>query len=173
MLRCGGNISLLLSHPQIVPQNRVMTRYQAIITQLVFDHALRIRVKGEVVEPVSTEVIVNPSSDDATSQGDTISNEPSPSSVGDDGGGSATGTVASSSTRGKMAPETSRKGTRVDKSKGSNMTGKINNLVTSDLSSLQGGQTFMTLSMQPLPPAFGVTDNLSVFQYCIFPCRSL
>ena len=87
-------------------QTGVLARVEAIITSLVFDHALRIRLKSETIESNST----------------------------------ADGAPA-------VEPKTSN----------ANFVGKINNLVTSDLANISGGNDFLRLRM-PSPHALSNKD---------------
>ena len=147
---CGGELTTL--------QTRVSVRVQAIITELVFEHALRIRMKAETNDPVETNeggenaVVATP---DTTSQIE--GNRQDKSSEGSQAGASApvnsatsgSGTAspspsASATDKGKSkaAPENTSKTAAeetkpvTDKKKAKNLVGRINNLVTSDLSNL-------------------------------------
>ena len=127
---------------------------QAIITQLVFDHALRIRVKSETESaPASRATTVAPTPDNAsTAEGsEAVSREGTDETLipGDDE--ADTRSVAGSTTSGSTAKGKSPAGKSTDSAsskkeekksddaKNTNLVGKINNLVTSDLSSLQNG----------------------------------
>lgn len=118
-----------------ISQTRVFVQSQGILTQLIFDHALRIRVKSETEDQVPAEgdksALVTPPSGASSS-----TSEP-PSSTA-----SAKGKSPAKST----TPSESKAEKKLDP-KGKNLTGKINNLVTSDLNMLQVGQLFLLLSM--------------------------
>lgn len=123
-------------------QTTILVQTQAIITQLVFDHSLRIRVKSEAEEssqPDSASVSP-PSTGDATLVGDSGSEDATTDNA-------AQSTTKDLSAKGKSkSPDFVKSKTSPDPSK-KNMVGKINNLVTSDLSTLQPGQAFMMMSM--------------------------
>ena len=127
-------------------------RTEAIITSLVFDHALRIRLKAEVAEKTIAEEAVG------TDAGGSRSNTP------DNGGGDVADdetetetahsrTTTGTSTATTVAPEqqagaksgkdgkkrsdaSTEDAAKEEKQKGKNLVGKINNLVTSDLDNI-------------------------------------
>ncbi|CCM00579.1 uncharacterized protein FIBRA_02614 [Fibroporia radiculosa] len=125
-----------------------ITRAKAVITQLVFDHALRIRVKAEVEENGSnsaSEAVVSESASmvipatfqetaETTSE-DTIIQE-------------SASTTDNSSLGKQRAPETNlvndskQKSGPADVKQGANLLGKINNLVTSDMANISLGRDF-------------------------------
>ena len=135
-------------------QTRVSVRIQAIITELIFEHALRIRMKAEISDPVVTnkhgENVAVATSDTASqvgaeSQGegsqagdpvDSVSSSsgsdaaPTPAPVTDKGKDKAPSKVSSKNAAEQTKPA-------VDKKKEKNLVGRINNLVTSDLSNLE------------------------------------
>ncbi|KAH9918376.1 P-loop containing nucleoside triphosphate hydrolase protein [Epithele typhae] len=109
---------------------RVTVRLQAIVTELVFDHALRIRMKAET-------------SDDVSAKGDPTTTD----TPGNQSGESSTASAGSLSSRsqdtvkdkgkGKEEPakkEMPKKG-KGKKGKDKNLVGRINNLVSSDMAS--------------------------------------
>ncbi|KAJ7596700.1 hypothetical protein C8J56DRAFT_294246 [Mycena floridula] len=119
---------------------RTLVRAEAILTQLVFEHSLRIRVKAETadgpkggsasssapVTPDSTSVIEQEGSNNTADTETLHSTE-------------ATVTVSSSSTvKGKPKD----KDTEESKA-GSNLVGKINNLVTTDLGNIIEARDFL------------------------------
>lgn len=103
-----------------------MVHYQAIITQLIFDHSLRIRMKSEVEGSLIGDTAAETTP--TTSPNDVTESE---------------GNVSEGDTIGGKTP--------IVQKKGKNMVGKINNLVTSDLNTLQSGQAFMQLCMTSEP----------------------
>jgi hypothetical protein len=126
----------------------------AIITQLVFEHALRIRVKAETSSAGTTPA--------ATPQGRSESTTPDSASIRDAPFISeSSGTVdeesepstASSSIKGTPTEETptttSSGGDREEPGQSKNLVGKMNNLVTSDLENIVDGRDFVLLSSSP------------------------
>ncbi len=135
-----------------------MVRAQGIITQLIFDHALRIRVKADVDSPSgSARSTAAPTPDSAS----IIESPSGPSSEGASPDDSADETVAGE--QGSPAPKDKkrkRSGTTVSESsvssnttavekpaeestKGGNLAGKLNNLITTDLNNIVEGRDFL------------------------------
>lgn len=117
----------------------VFTECQAIMTQLIFEHALRMRVKAEVSDenpvtepPESTTAAVTP--DNASMA------EP-------EEGTTSTTTADNVTTDSTTKPKANKPEVDEEKKadKKRNLVGKLNNLVTSDLDSLNGGQMFVML----------------------------
>ena len=129
-----------------------MVQVQAIITQLVFDHALKIRVKTEVASstPASSAV----TTPDTASLAESVE------------GGSAseteteTQTAVSETTTPKHKRTSSESGesstTKASEkapdadAKSGNLVGKLNNLVTTDLNNLVDGRDFLFLGKPTL-----------------------
>ena len=136
-----------------------MVHYQAIITQLIFDHSLRIRMKSEVegslIGDTAAETTPTTSPNDVTESEGNVSEGDAATSVECGDGQSTSTETASVSAKGKAsiksASETIGGKTPIVQKKGKNMVGKINNLVTSDLNTLQSGQAFMQLCMTSEP----------------------
>ncbi|TFK79744.1 P-loop containing nucleoside triphosphate hydrolase protein [Polyporus arcularius HHB13444] len=147
---------------------RVTVRIQAIVTELVFEHALRVRMKAETSETVEVPksgentVVATP---DSASQAGTEGDSGSGSESGDADAETATSAshTASSSTATVVAPtsasikgkgkvasvaEISQKTETPEppRSKGKNLVGRINNLVSSDLSSLENISMYIVFS---------------------------
>ncbi|KAF7797042.1 hypothetical protein EIP86_008234 [Pleurotus ostreatoroseus] len=150
-----------------------LVRVESIITSLVFDHALRIRLKAEVSEDKDKDKPAG--ADDASSVGAGSStkgtNSPDTGSLtgaeseGSDDNATAhsrSTTAASTSTvatvvapapQGKDKAADVKKGDKKEEDKkedekdkkGSNLVGKINNLVTSDLEHITEGRDFLFL----------------------------
>lgn len=122
-----------------MPQLRTIVRAQGVLTQLIFDHALRIRVQGDVKE-------------DSLTQESPASEHPSPEGSSNARGGSSSDvdeeTVASSTSFDAKADDQSSETPKQEsKPNTANLAGRLNNLVTSDMSNVHGGQGFMLLSM--------------------------
>ncbi len=141
-------------------QTGSLVRVEAIITSLVFDHALRIRLKAEVSDTQIAAVVPEtpPNAPGSSTKG--LNTPDSRSTAGD----SATiQTAATSSTATTVAsppsardtgkapdtkkPEASTPKGKDDKGKGANLVGKIMNLVTSDLSNIINGRHFLFVGM--------------------------
>lgn len=155
---CGGKTASLV-------------RVEAIVTSLVFDHALRIRHKaetqsghaGDLVKPYefasgSEDNDNEDINNNGTSIDDAGDSDESTAVDTSQGARSRSDTVASGSTSTPNAPNVSAKlkddaQRKSDKagaspaSKGDNLAGKINNLVTSDLDNITNGRDFLFLGM--------------------------
>ncbi|KAH8997804.1 hypothetical protein EDB86DRAFT_2828663 [Lactarius hatsudake] len=133
-----------------------LVRVTAIVTQLVFEHALRIRVKAEA----SSSPAATP---DATPEVRSEATTPDSGSVieinivSEEAGGnseetrSEQSTIAGSSIKGKQKEEApgSDSGRESDDEPGdsSNLVGKMNNLVSADLENIIDGRDFLLLSL--------------------------
>ena len=138
-----------------------MVSAQAILTQLVFDHALRIRMKAETSDPQSgSDASTAVATPDSASVADA---QPDDETVRDDND-SANSKFPK---KGKQAadasipkPVTNARPIAIEKrkaDKGGNLVGKINNLVTSDLQNLISGVDFLVLGKYQMQ--YGHTDN--------------
>lgn len=126
---------------------RVWLQTQAIITQLVFDHALRSRVKFEADEPAGeTSGSINTPENDSTVRGDTESEE---TNTGD-ATQTTTGTSTEADSDSKGKSQLNKPVVEADNSDKKNMVGKINNLVTSDLGNLHAGLDYSALGMRTM-----------------------
>ncbi|KAF9229723.1 P-loop containing nucleoside triphosphate hydrolase protein [Gyrodon lividus] len=126
---------------------RTIVRTECIITQLLFEHALRIRMKAEVPDTVkSTESTVSTPDSASIAESSTVA-EGSPESSVDDAQSSSTSTLNSSTTKGKQKGKDKANDAeaQVKKSTSSadNLVGKINNLVTTDLGNITDGRDFL------------------------------
>lgn len=133
-------------------------RTEGIITQLVFNHALRIRMKAELPESTGTESRASstaaPSPDNAS-----ISEQPIAAEASESSNGSGDETLAHSSSASiKSGTESKGKKKAKDISEDNsvapvapkersadNLVGKINNLVTTDLNNITDGRDFLLL----------------------------
>ncbi|KAJ6603499.1 P-loop containing nucleoside triphosphate hydrolase protein [Mycena vulgaris] len=141
---------------------RTLVRTEAIITQLVFAHSLRIRVKAETTATEDSPAIDRPPSTvpagsdvDSTDITVTPENGESSSRSVDD-----STTVQASSSSGKQTPEPAKKDQpkkeEAKKTEGS-LVGKINNLVTTDLGNITDSRDFLHLLISiPLQLALGI-----------------
>ncbi|KAI0258771.1 hypothetical protein BC834DRAFT_974833 [Gloeopeniophorella convolvens] len=134
---------------------RNLVRIEGILTQLIFEHSLRVRVKAETQQSSSSSPPL--SAEGATLDAVSEANSPTTdetSTVAEgasDGNGDEAASVQSSSSKGKQKaePEDTKAveapGTAVESKKGSNFAGKINNLVSADLGNITGGRDFLFL----------------------------
>ncbi|KAG6891401.1 hypothetical protein C0992_007625 [Termitomyces sp. T32_za158] len=164
---------------------RTLVRAEGIITQLIFEHSLRIRVKAET-EASSPSTSSAPSTP-ITSDTDSIAISPSPHD--DDGvnshleGLTGSGEVETldsrdntiraspSSTKSSSSSKMQGKDTALDggsKHEGSssaeNLVGKINNLVTTDMNNITEARDFLlTIIMKQELSASKVFSSMAVF----------
>ncbi|TCD60867.1 hypothetical protein EIP91_009386 [Steccherinum ochraceum] len=126
-------------------QTKTTAQTQAILTQLVFDHALRMRVKAnapEVPPPSEPEVAGSSTADNQSSNNGSPAEQPTVSAGSSSSASSATKVqvdVAKSQTKDVKPEQKSSKGA------GQDLVGRLNNLVTADLATLQAGQQFPLL----------------------------
>ncbi|KAF7797051.1 hypothetical protein EIP86_008243 [Pleurotus ostreatoroseus] len=106
-------------------------RIESIVTSLVFDHALRLRVKAETSDP-------NPTTDDSSAPA-SVTVEPGVAIVPPT---NEPGTVSGDADLAlvKDAEQTPKPANR---SGSENLSGKLNNLVTSDLDNITAGRDFL------------------------------
>lgn len=123
-------------------------RVSAIVTQLVFEHALRIRVKAGTSTSPGTTPAVTPEvrSNAATPDNISIADNNLSETVG--GSGEENGqSTASPSVKGKQTDAFSPSMTGGDDSedpgKSGNLVGKMNNLVSTDLENIIEGRDFL------------------------------
>ncbi|KAG8908974.1 hypothetical protein FRB99_000077 [Tulasnella sp. 403] len=137
---------------------RLVVRTEGLITQLIFEHSLRIRMKDDLPTPgtstvtsVATTPRMGPQESpeeggEAYGSEDTLQEGRSERGKGKDAS-TATDTAASTSTAAASAIPTS--GAAPDKKDegghGANLVGKINNLVSTDLGNLVDGRDFLFL----------------------------
>lgn len=134
-----------------------LVRTEGIITQLVFEHALRIRVKAQTDSELSSSVpsTAVPTPDTASIAESTVSEDQTVSStvIGAESSTAGSETVRASnssvSSKGKGKKQTGKDlktpEAPVSRSSTDNLVGKLNNLVTSDLSNIVEGRDFMLL----------------------------
>ncbi|EKM60769.1 uncharacterized protein PHACADRAFT_246884 [Phanerochaete carnosa HHB-10118-sp] len=127
---------------------RLLVQTQAIITQLVFDHALRIRVKADTAS-------TTPTSSAATTPDTASIAESAPSEGGDESEAETTTAVSEGTARASKhkratseggestSTKVSEKASESGGAKGGNLVGKLNNLVTTDLNYIVDGRDFL------------------------------
>ena len=147
-------------------------RIQAIVTELVFEHALRIRMKAETndaaVDTSKSDENTAAPTPDAASQagadgdGESAAGSQAAANAPADSAASSSDTATTSSAakgKGKAPAEDAAKKPAEpkkpaeDKKKGKNLVGKINNLVTSDLSNLEPIGMLVTVARTFAPPS--------------------
>ncbi|KAI0291829.1 hypothetical protein BC826DRAFT_1105763 [Russula brevipes] len=153
-----------------------LVRITAIVTQLVFEHALRIRVKAETSSsPRSTPAVTPETRSEATTPdnlsivGDTTASETEGAS-----GDENVPPTTPSSIKGKQkdSPATPAPGDDSEDlgmSMSSNLVGKMNNLVSTDLENLVDGRDFLLITLHlPLQLALCVWFLYSILGWSAF-----
>ncbi|KAH9945600.1 hypothetical protein B0H21DRAFT_822934 [Amylocystis lapponica] len=181
LLLLGPAITSVTWQRYIFIATHVLSHVQAIVTQLVFDHSLRIRVKAEVGDSgKGGDVTVVPTPDTASiaepSAAAEDSHEAPASGSGSEDGTSHSSTLSVDTTsKGKQKSATppespdSKKAAPAD-SKTGNVIGKINNLVTTDLTNLVDGRDFLMLILAiPLNIVISVIFVYRILGWSAFP----
>ncbi|KAF9807084.1 hypothetical protein IEO21_08395 [Rhodonia placenta] len=171
----GGLFSSIAGQWYIFTTTRMLVRTTGIVTQLIFEHSLRIRIKAEIADTpansVANTAVGTPDTaslaDAEGSDGQENDNE-SPTNSNSDGDTMRASTVsvtASATAKGKQRAGSvsgeSRKSVSnaasAEGEKSGNLVGKINNLVTTDLDNLINGRDFLFIViMVPLQVCFCV-----------------
>lgn len=134
-----------------------MVAIQAVVTQIIFDHALRIRLNSDAQkEPESIKEGALNSRSVAEGSETTLVAEETASGHGEEvsessdlrgTGGTETPPSTGASSDGVKKEDAEQKtGEDEDKDKDANMVGRINNLITTDVSDLESGQTLFMCS---------------------------
>ncbi|KAF9270617.1 hypothetical protein L218DRAFT_983085 [Marasmius fiardii PR-910] len=147
---------------------RTLVRVQAIITQLVFEHSLRIRVKAEPPDsPTETPKMYMSPSDSRPISPSNDENESEGSATWDHSGQT---TAQESSFTLQAGDDAERSKSKTSPSSdSSNLVGKINNLITTDLDNLVETRDFLfVLVYVPVQIAFGM-----VFLYIVLGWSAL
>ena len=131
-------------------------RTEGILTQLVFNHALRIRMKAELPEGTGTNS--NPSTATASSDNASVMEQPSSLETSESSRGSGDETLvqpnsssiksASDPNKGKQkadAQSAEDKPAPKVEATADTLVGKINNLVTTDLNNITEGRDFLLI----------------------------
>lgn len=138
-------------------QTRLLVQTEAIITQLVFNQALKIRVKAE------TSSGATPASSAATTP-DTMSIASSPEPGSDAETETAVGEGAAPKPKRATSASGDSSSTKVaekpaeEGAKTGNLVGKLNNLVTTDLNNVVDGRDFLFLGKPLVVSGVGVSD---------------
>jgi hypothetical protein len=127
-----------------------LVRVSAIVTQLIFEHALRIRVKAESPSSTRTTPAVTPEtrSEMPTPDNVSVADDNAPETAG--GSGEENGqSTTSSGIKGKQKEEFPSglisDDDSEDPGKASNLVGKMNNLVSTDLENIVEGRDVLLL----------------------------
>ncbi|KAF9808291.1 hypothetical protein IEO21_07904 [Rhodonia placenta] len=136
---------------------RVSVQLEAVVTELVFTHALRIRMKAETSEEIAT-VPVTP--DDASVVRSSAAQSEDESTDREEE--TLAGSTAAS-TQSAKASEAK------DKDKGKSLVGKINNLITSDLANITRGLEFAQVFIRvPFQLVFSVWFLYTILGWSAF-----
>ncbi|KAH7918845.1 hypothetical protein BV22DRAFT_1100101 [Leucogyrophana mollusca] len=130
---------------------RTLVRTEGIITQLLFNHSLRIRMKAEPPDDGEGGEFTAASGPDTASIAESSTPE---DEVGTSGSEEETlqpssASAVSSSRKGKEKAKDGKgtKDTPTPKSSADNLVGKINNLVTTDLNNITDGRDFLIVGL--------------------------
>lgn len=130
------------------PQTHVLVRIEAIITSLVFDHALRVRLKAETSDGPEGAEDTAPRRPASDAKGTTTVEQSSHRENDDTNTLHSQDATAASSTAADTADATEisnvkSKDSKQESPKKDNFMGKVQNLVTSDLDNITGGRNFL------------------------------
>ncbi|KAH9912641.1 uncharacterized protein B0H18DRAFT_889646 [Fomitopsis serialis] len=185
----GPMIGSIALQCYIFTTTRMHVRTTSIITQLLFEHSLRIRMKAEVADTPASSTVTTAvgtpengsiaETEGVHSLGPTEGENHSPTSSEDETILASTISVASTSTNAKgkskfKAPSPTGEGKREEPKKsegarGGNLVGKINNLVTTDLDNLIKGRDFLLIVIEiPLQLALCIWFLYSILGWSAF-----
>ncbi len=150
-------------------QTRTEVRVQGIITSLVFDHALRIRLKAEISDKERSSMTNPITSDTPSSSGGGNEMEDSTTAhlLDISTSTSTTAVVSQEVDHTKAATFEVKKEDAESEAKaaGDNLVGKLNNLVTSDLNNISKGCDFLLVGTHRgssfLSPRYLANDHVS------------
>ncbi|KZV64704.1 hypothetical protein PENSPDRAFT_656364 [Peniophora sp. CONT] len=134
----GPSVSTILFQLYIWITTATLVRIEGIITQLIFEHALRIRMKAEVSGSTPAPSIA-PTPDTASLAGD------ADTVVGEDVSHAGEASSTTAVTEASVPGVKDLKAAETDKDKGGNLVGKINNLVAVDLDNIVDGRDVVLL----------------------------
>ncbi|EMD39545.1 hypothetical protein CERSUDRAFT_150070 [Gelatoporia subvermispora B] len=153
---------------------RMRVRAEAMITSLVFDHSLRIRVKAETdsegEDSARSSMTVTPETASVVETQEEV--ESAEDNSGDDEtlransvGGTSRSAVNKGKTKASAVPEVERSAAHAQ-GKLKNLTGKLNNLVTVDLDNIVSACDFLILiEMVPLQGVFSIVFLYSLLSW--------
>ena len=158
-LLAGPMLQSLIFQYELFVTTNVLVRLEGLFTQLVFNHSLRIRLKAETSnDPDSKSNSRASSIREASSEATTPDNGSIAESSEHGRDPSEASTLiasheADASTSTSTAPKKAAKGkgkaeeeTKAPEKSNENLIGKINNLITTDLNYITGGQDFLMIS---------------------------
>ncbi|KAH7883936.1 hypothetical protein F5I97DRAFT_2075294 [Phlebopus sp. FC_14] len=155
---CGQFVGSIIFQWYIFFTTRTIVRTECIITQLVFEHALRIRMKAELPESSKDidSTLSTPDSasiaESTTAESSTVIGDSRESSI--DEAQSTSGSTTTSSAKGKQKAKGKQNDgveSKKPQSSADNLVGKINNLVTTDLGNITDGRDFLFKQALILP----------------------
>ncbi len=125
----------------------MISRLQALLTELVFEHSLRIRMKASVSEGEGSKGSATPSTpDDASlSEAESTLDGGASTSNGDDSTVQASNSSTNTNSSKIKAEKESAKNAPHPDSATSNLVGKINNLVSTDLENVVEARDFFLI----------------------------
>ena len=141
----------LCAQHSIFISTRTSVRTEGLLTQLVFEHSLRIRLKAEAsnekieeddLTVIGTQDSVSVTEGTSVNSGEGASQSSQPTPISGD---SSSDSQSASNGKDKEDLSTLKSNTR-DKEKAQNLVGKINNLVTTDLGNITDGRDFLIIS---------------------------
>ncbi|KAJ7462775.1 P-loop containing nucleoside triphosphate hydrolase protein [Mycena galericulata] len=161
---------------------RTLVRCEALITQLVFEHALRIRVKAETAERTPGSSTATPAESGRTTpveqEGSTGSGEETQHSADADAishdetlqaSTASIKSTTSSKAKGKSKDKSDVKEEPAESPNASNLVGKITNLVTTDLGNIVDSRDFLFIVLLiPLEVALCVVFLYQVLGWSAF-----
>jgi hypothetical protein len=143
-------------------QSGTLVRVSAIITQLVFEHALRIRVKAETPSSPKATPAVTPEARSESTTPDNVSVVDNNVSETVSGSGEENGqsTTSSGKQKGEFPASIAGDDDSEDARKSSNLVGKMNNLVSTDLENIVDGRDILLLgpSFVHISPKYFLTS---------------
>ncbi|KAH9840299.1 uncharacterized protein C8Q71DRAFT_703286 [Rhodofomes roseus] len=182
MLLVGDIGDYVLGSIYIYISSRLLTRVEAIITQLVFEHALRMRMKADISDDVGNSEGNITASGTLDTAYDSESSATAAQEIGSDNDSdSSAGKGKQKSTTAQTMPlpghseNTNKAGVqakvkrRDDDTEGKNVVGKINNLISSDLASLSLGREFLAILVRfPVKLIFSIWFLYAVLGWSAF-----
>jgi hypothetical protein len=159
--------------PFFALQTGTLVRVSAVVTQLVFEHALRIRMKAETSSSTRTTPVATPNTlseattpDNVSIAGDNIVAEPATGSSEEAGQSTSSSSIKGKQREGSHPPTPVGDDDSEDLGKSSNLVGKMNNLVSTDLDNLVEGRDFLLLGLiSSVRVFFGVSNCTPVVLY--------
>jgi hypothetical protein len=149
-LGAGPQVGVMFSEWYTFFTSRMLVRAEAIVTQLVFVHALRIRLNSADKQKSNANYSATPDSvpSDAATDRDTESTTAAESSSSERSASPApsTSTVTPSDAGSSKGSQAKEEGSQDEKQNSTQIVGKINNLVTSDMDAINQAKDFPYLS---------------------------